>query len=415
MYEGDGIEKTGNQKLDYEILRWFNDRMIELVNMYIDIGNDCGWNEDFLMRCFPRNFVEDNLLLCKRIVFDIRDILKSDIIFTDIRLLYQFVLFHIITIEIETIDDLWEEGFEKGFLPIGEELIKKIYQEKQYVYNSALTQELVDDECHPIHFINSLQSEGIFYDVIFDDTEFDIDTCDRCVMYCTQKIKNKEWQPYDISEVLELASRTVKEEYYKVAKDSNDLSLNDEMFIIQEIDSIIKLLCNRITDINKLTENEISNYVEYMLKRLLFLNRNIQIEREALLGFSSIKIGEADMVLYRNNERGYDNIAVIENKFYNAQFKEIKQLLGYMNMHFKFGVTITINKERKLIDVVDSMQKYMEQEKESLHLIKVEKKKEYIIYSTMKKPQDDQIMNCYHFILNLNEDERKNWSREARK
>lgn len=31
MYEGDGIEKTGNHGLDYEILRWFNDRMIELV------------------------------------------------------------------------------------------------------------------------------------------------------------------------------------------------------------------------------------------------------------------------------------------------------------------------------------------------------------------------------------------------
>ena len=59
--------------------------------------------------------------------------------------------------------------------------------------------------------------------------------------------ENKEWQPYDISETLELASRPVKEEYYKVTQDSNDLSLNDEMFIIQEIDSIIKLLCNRIT------------------------------------------------------------------------------------------------------------------------------------------------------------------------
>ena len=69
----------------------------------------------------------------------------------------------------------------------------------------------------------------------------------------------------------------------------------------------------------KMNENEISNYIEYMLKRLLFLNRDIQIEREALLGFSSKKTGEADMFLYRNNKNGYQSIAVIENKFYNPK------------------------------------------------------------------------------------------------
>lgn len=130
MYEGDGIEKTGNYELDNEILRWFNDRMIELVNMYVDVGNDCGWGDEYLMNCFPRNFVEDNFSLCKRIVLDIRDILRSDIVYKDIRLLYKYVLFHIIISEIEIIDDVWEEKFEKGFFPIGEELVERIYKEK---------------------------------------------------------------------------------------------------------------------------------------------------------------------------------------------------------------------------------------------------------------------------------------------
>lgn len=93
----------------------------------------------------------------------------------------------------------------------------------------------------------------------------DPDYCDRIVLSCIEKIKNKEWQPYDISEVLELSSRPIKEQYYKVAKESNDLNLPDELFIVQEIDNIIKLLCNRITDIRKLEENEISNYIEYIL------------------------------------------------------------------------------------------------------------------------------------------------------
>lgn len=62
-----------------------------------------------------------------------------------------------------------------------------------------------------------------------------------------------------------MSSRPIKEQYYKVAKESNDLNLPDELFIVQEIDNIIKLLCNRITDIRKLEESEISNYIEYIL------------------------------------------------------------------------------------------------------------------------------------------------------
>lgn len=49
MYEGDGLDKIGDIELDYAILRWFNDRMIEMVNMYIDLGdNDC-WDENYFM------------------------------------------------------------------------------------------------------------------------------------------------------------------------------------------------------------------------------------------------------------------------------------------------------------------------------------------------------------------------------
>lgn len=414
MYEGDGVEKTGNEKLDYEILRWINNRMIELIDLYIDLGDGSGWDEDYLMCCFPRSFLEDNFALCKRIILDIKDILASDIIYANMRLLYKYVLFGIVTYEMEIINNAIDDGYENVLPPIDVELVKEIYKAKEYEYNSKLTREMIEDENHPIHFIDFLQSEEYFYEVIFDDTELDTDYCDRIVLSCIEKIENKEWQPYDITEVLELASRPIKEQYYKVAKKSNNLNLPDELFIVQEIDNIIKLLCNRITDIRKLTENEISNYIEYMLKRLLVLNRDIQIEREALLGFSNVKIGEADMVLYRNNDRGYNNIAVIENKMYNTQFKEIKQLLGYMNIHVKPGITITINKKKRLIDVIEALKNYIESEKNNLHIVQVDKKKEYLLHTTMKNQQDDTMVNCYHFVLSLNDEEHERWAKEIR-
>ena len=121
------------------------------------------------------------------------------------------------------------------------------------------------------------------------------------------------------------------------------------------------------------------------------------------------------MMLYRN-DGGYDNIAIIESKFYNSNFKEIKQLLGYLNMHFKFGVTITISNISRLSKAMEAMQKYLENEKESLNIIQIEKIKEYVLCSTMKNSENkDQLMNCYHFILNINEDERKQWAMEARR
>ena len=126
MYEGDGLNKTGNDKLDHEILRWFNNRMIELVDLYIDIGDDSGWDEDYLMECFPRNFVEDNLALCKRIILDIKDILESDFVYTNMRPLYRYVLFHVITSEIGFINEAEESSFEETFSPISAELVKEM-------------------------------------------------------------------------------------------------------------------------------------------------------------------------------------------------------------------------------------------------------------------------------------------------
>ncbi len=414
MYEGDGLDKTGNEELDYEILRWFNNRMIELVDLFIDIGDDSGWDEDYLLNCFPRNFVEDNFELCKHIILDIKDILESEIIYTNIRPLYKYVLFHIITGEIEFINETEENSFEETFSPMNVELVKEIYKAKNYEYNSKLAEEVIEDEEHPIHFIRFLQSEDIFYDVVFDELALDVDICDGIIMSCIEKLKNKEWQPHDISGILELASRPVKEEYYKVVKESKDLNLPDEQFIVQEIDSVIKLLCNRTREIQELSENQISNYIEYMLKRLLILNRDIQIEREELLGFSSVEIGKADMILFRNNNRGYDNIAVIESKMYNAHFNEIKQLLGYMNIHVKLGITITINKNRGLADVIEAMSNYIEREKENLHILQVDKEREYMLHTTIKNLQDNSVINCYHFVLQLNGEEFERYAKEVR-
>lgn len=56
-------------------------------------------------------------------------------------------------------------------------------------------------------------------------------------------------------------------------------------------------------------------------------------------------------------------------------------------MHFKFGITITISKEKKI--------------------------GEYIL-RLMIKTQENQVMNCYHFILNINREDTKRLAKGAR-
>ena len=51
---------TENQDLNREILRWINQRILSLVRMYKELGDDTGWDYEYLGLCFPRTFMEDN-------------------------------------------------------------------------------------------------------------------------------------------------------------------------------------------------------------------------------------------------------------------------------------------------------------------------------------------------------------------
>ena len=89
-------------------------------------------------------------------------------------------------------------------------------------------------------------------------------------------------------------------------------------------------------------------------------------------------------------------------------------MLGYMNIHIKLGITITINKNRRLADVIGAMRNYIESEKEDLHIIKVDKEKEYMLHTRMENQQDNSVIDCYHLVLHLNEEEFERYAHEAR-
>lgn len=215
---------TKNQELNREILIWINERILSLLDMYVDLGNDTGWEFNYLNICFPKTFIEDSgVSECLRVLDDIHDILKSSYIRKDLRLLYKYILINLI----EHYQVLYNDAKMCGeqdtcnnyFPPVQEALARKIYKEFGYGFgNEAVDDEIEEDENHPRIFIETgLEDiDGLFWEDVFDDTEVEIDFIDQFVDECINKIEQGEIVQWDLEYYVDLMSRATKERYNKI-------------------------------------------------------------------------------------------------------------------------------------------------------------------------------------------------------
>lgn len=217
-YEG---QYTENQILNQEILLWINQRILSLVIMYKEEGDDAGWDYEYLKICFPRIFIEDNgTEKCLQILNDICDILQDDYIRRELKLIYKYVLIKIIEHFQCLYDDARKCGEEElcniYFPPLDEKLAKKIYEEFGYEFEKREEIESDDDETPPELLIRyGLEDiDGLFWDDVFDDTE--IEFIDPFIEECIDKIEQGELVPWDLEYYIDLMSRPTKERYYKV-------------------------------------------------------------------------------------------------------------------------------------------------------------------------------------------------------
>lgn len=217
-------EYTKNQELNRELLIWINERILSLLDMYMDLGDDTEWDFEYLYICFPRNFIEDNgTKECLHVLNDIHDILTSNYIQKDLKLLYKYILIKLI----EHYQILYEDAkmceeqdtCDIYFAPLEEVLVRKIYKEFGYEFNDEMTDDAKEeDENHPRIFIEmSLEDiDGLFWDDVFDDTEVDTDLIDQFVDGCVDKIEQGQFVQRDLEYYIDLMSRGTKERYHKV-------------------------------------------------------------------------------------------------------------------------------------------------------------------------------------------------------
>lgn len=225
MISTDGMNSyTENKDLNKEILLWINNRIISLLERYIEQGNHDAWTEEYLSICFPRNFAEDCKDECVQTLYDIEIILKDNNVYEDIKLLHKYVLIHLI----QYYQELYEKALKLGsqsicdsyFPPVENNLVIKIYNQMGYEFDSNNIEKDMEklEEGHPLIFIQeSLEDiDGLFWDDVFDDTEVDTDWIDQLVNEAIDQLEWGEPIAFDLSYYVDLMSRDAKERYLKI-------------------------------------------------------------------------------------------------------------------------------------------------------------------------------------------------------
>lgn len=398
------------KQIDMQVTKYVNKNLETIILVLLDYLND---NNGFDLEGFlPQDYLERKPEECRRLVDELYELVKSDVLRDYIKPKYEYLLYTIIS----WWDDIIDE--EEDLLPIAleDDLVNNIKNEEFYISE--------DGENNILKQITSFES---YYYICFYDHDF---LPEQLSLMMTLYLRNNDFfenffPGSDLSDYVDLMPCDLRELYLEKCKkpsnnnDTEPLSIEDQ--IIFEIVYALQSLELRVVEIENRDEVEISNDIYSSLNRTLQLGFGIECTREMTIGRANKKLGETDLYLYKNDKMKKQHLAIIENKYINMFQSQYQQLLGYLNQNFKFGVTISINKELKLEEAVKKINKDLNNIKETdnnfriTNIYKPYKEFPYVIKSHHIIPEDTtREMPVYHLILNLYDLERKNIAKKAR-
>ena len=357
---------TENQDLNREILRWINQRILSLVRMYKELGDDTGWDYEYLGLCFPRTFMEDNgIEKCVQIVNDICDILQDEYIRRKLKLIYKYVLIKIVKhyqIMYEDYKKSGEEEICNIFFPsMDEKLVKKIYKEFGYECEKRGEIEFSDDEDNPEILIQyGLEDiDSLFWNDVFDCTE--IEFIDPFIEECIDKIEQGVLVPWDLEYYVDLMSRPTKERYYKVktilnrAYEKLEDTTAEKMIAAyvstdtrkclnkEELLKDICLACKMLHGSKEILRKGENNYNTYI--RDLLRSKGYDVSDQTFRGESESKkqIGEIDFEIMKTTEVPFAIFEALNMQSFSANQREyfIKHLTKLIDNYNPMGVSIS--------------------------------------------------------------------------
>jgi len=352
-----GIIVIKLQLFDYAISYDIDMAVTEFVNKNIEIMIDVlialldeedEDNKTFVEFFLPIGYIKRDYKEGRLLFDELLELIKSSNMRDFIKPKYEYLLYSILE---------WWEDFcdndEKYLLQyeLDITLLEKIKNEPQYLgeYGENTILEAVTNFkqyylfCFYDHdflpeMVESLVATYLNDRSYFEKVFSDIDLDDYLVI-----------MPNDLSELY-------VEKKEKISKKSKSIVIDKQIFedqIIMEISFCLTLLEQRIIEIESRDEVEISNDIYHGLVRVLSVKFDLQCAREMPIGRAIKKLGETDLYIYQNTSKTRKDWCIIENKVIEKFEDQYKQLLGYLNNNFEFGVTISISKNKNLEDAVN--------------------------------------------------------------
>lgn len=407
------FEMTSTER---KINRYINNNLKVMIEVYREyLYMDDGYSiDEKLYDAFPREFLKQNRDEFIDIIEELYEILSSQVIRDYIRPKYEAVLYYIIHWWIEI-----HQGEEENYIPIAlDEKLIEVINNSDY-YESEEGVKVILERIKDIHE---------YLEFCFEDHDFLQDSLDSIVSIY---LMNSELVEYifhiDLDEYIELMSADMRELYIKRRdenkKNNNNITLRkwSEELLVKDIYNSLKLLNEHVIEIKGKSEVEISNEIFRMIKLLFKKLYGLEVERESEIGHATKKLGENDFFIYQNSNE-YIEVAIGENKMLEGFKQAYGQLLGYLNYNFKFGFTISINKNKSIKESYEYILKQLnDYNYDNFKLTQICKNpfgKEYmyLIKSTHILPEDeDRKMDVYHLILDLNDEYRQKVAIDARK
>jgi hypothetical protein len=182
--------------------------------------------------------------------------------------------------------------------------------------------------------------------------------------------------------------------------------------------SVIRRFQKRIVNFEKRDEVEITADIQDAIAGSLNSKYDLHISREFTMGRAIKELGETDLYIFAEKNGCITDWAVLENKNIENFTNQYNQLMGYLNQHFEFGITLSLNRKMSLKEGFDEIAKKLNQIEGAFKPVKIKRiggNETSLIISEHIVPETGNRMKVFHLIFQLNDRERKAAAVSARK
>lgn len=397
MIQVDLVDYCKLTKRGMQITQYVNQNLKDIIRVLIDIiETDSEFGLDGF---FPRDYLERKPEECRRVVYELYELIGSSSIREFIKPKYEYLLYAILI--------WWEECADSKedliINPVDNSLKEDLdYEEGQYI-------------------LRQIQDYEEYYYFCFKDFDFLPRQLSNMVELYIQNSRLVEilFQHDNLDDYIDLMECDLRERYLEIrSKKSNTIQSPIYQNIIMEIISTIRRFQKRIPHFEKRDEVQITADLQDAVEGILNSKYGLIVAREFTMGRALQKLGETDLYIYKEQDGVITDYAVLENKYLESFTEQYNQLMGYLNPYFKFGITLSLNIKMSLkqgFDEIERKLKAITGDFTPTSIRRIGENETIMIISEHIVPETGNKMKVYHLIFQLNDSERREVAKLARK